>query len=444
MSQVLILGSGLVAGPLLEYLHKHQYSITLASQFLEEAQELAKGRNHILCKTLNVSDERALSEEVSQHEIVVSFIPYALHPLVAKQCIKHGKHLVTASYLSDEMATFDEQAKEQNITILNEMGFDPGIDHLSAMSIIDQVHDAGGSIRSFISWGAGLPSPEHNDNPFGYKFAWAPKGVLLAMLNQARYLKNGKDVICPATELLKSPLQAWTGEEMNLSGYPNRDSIPYKTAYGLDELQDLLRGTLRYEGYLEIMQDAKILGLLDNTNSPEFTGSWPQLLAQMANIPEASVPSELAVSSRTKEAFEWLGLFDRENLVSQSGTYMDIFCNALENKLVFDQGEKDMAFLLHKFGVSYPDGSHRNIMSKLKLFGDGEGLGYSAMAKAVGTPAAIATHLLLEGVLTERGSIRPTGREYYTHILPLLKDEGIECEESIAEVSREEFFRELL
>ncbi len=442
MPQVLILGAGLVAGPLVDYLHKKGISITLASQFLEEAQNLAKNRDHIRTISFDVSCEKSLGDEVKKHQVVVSFIPFQLHLRVAQQCLKYNKHLVTASYRSEEMAALDEVAKEKNITILNEIGFDPGVDHLSAMSIIDQVHDKGGQVETFVSWGAGLPSPEDCDNPFGYKFAWAPKGVLLAMVNEACYLKNGKVIRLPADNLLDERLDAWTGENMEFAGYPNRDSVPYKEAYGLNEVKTLLRGTLRYRGNLRIMQYAKILGLLDATEREPFKGNWRMLMCELSDLSSERVELDLPCDDDIKEAFNWLGLFDENKPVPPSPSRMDAFCEALQEKLVFQPGERDMALLIHKFGVLYPDGKKVNLMSKLKIFGEGDD--YTAMAKAVGTPAAIATELLLNGQLKERGSILPVSREYYSNMLPILEAEGIRCEESEVFIDEKEFLKEVI
>ncbi len=438
MSQVLILGAGLVAGPLVDYLYKEKIAITLASHILSESQTLARSRDNINPISLNVSDAEALSNCVKQHKIVVSFIPFTLHPLVAKACLKNKVNLVTASYRSEEMAAFDEDAKSAGITILNEMGFDPGLDHLSAMSVIDKVQQQGGTVKTFVSWGSGLPAPECNDNPFGYKFAWSPISVLLAMKNEARFLNHGKVVTVSADNLLDSPIQAWTGEQEKFEGYPNRDSLPYQQAYGLQGIDTLMRGTLRYAGNLEIMRQARDIGLFDQARLLT-EHNWLTLMARLTTIKEHDLPEKWAINQKVKQAFIWAGMFD-ERILIKADSAIQAFCELLEDKLVFKPDEYDMALLLHKFAYEDNQGDIHYCMSKLKVFGDKGG--YSAMAKAVGTPAAIATKLLLDGKVSKTGSILPVAEEFYRQILPVLDAEGLSCQEDEIDSSNAGFLKE--
>ncbi len=439
MPQVLILGAGLVAGPLVDYLHKQKLQLTLASHILAEAEKLARGRSNIHPVALDVSDAEALAVGISQHQIVVSFIPFALHPLVARACLKNGVHLVTASYRSEQMAAFDQQAKERGITILNEMGFDPGLDHLSAMSVIDKIRQQGGHIKSFVSWGSGLPAPQDNDNPFGYKFAWSPISVLLAMQNEARFLKRGKIITVAASNLLDRPLSAWTGEKEKFEGYPNRDSLPYQQAYGLTDIRNLMRGTLRYEGNLAIMRQARDVGLFDQTSS-RIKGNWLSLMSQLTHLPPQDLPRKWAVDARIKQAFKWAGMFDPHNKIDADST-LEAFCQRLQTKLVFKPHEQDMALLIHKFAYEDIQGQVHYCMSKFKLLGDKEG--HSAMARAVGTPAAIATKLLLDGKVSQTGSILPVAKEFYSQILPVLDAEGLSCNEQEIALAHTGFLKEI-
>ena len=187
MKKILVLGAGMVAGPLVRYLLEHGYHLTVTSLVLEDALNLLDGAENCRALTLDLNDGEALSQLVETHDLVISLVPFSYHPLVANHCLEQGKTLITASYVSEEMQAFDKEAKARGLIFLNEIGLDPGIDHMSAMRIIDDVHARGGKIRHFGSYCGGLPAPEANDNPFGYKFSWAPKGVLLASRNGARY-----------------------------------------------------------------------------------------------------------------------------------------------------------------------------------------------------------------------------------------------------------------
>lgn len=441
MKQILILGAGLVAAPLVGYLHRNGFSITLASQFIEEAETLAKGRENITPCVIDVGSENGLGEAVRQHQIVVSFLPFVLHPIVAKQCLKHSKHMVTASYRSDEMAAFDKEAKQSGIIILNEMGFDPGLDHLSAMSVINEVQKSGGRIESFISWGAGLPSLEDDNNPFHYKFSWSPKSVLLALKNEAKYLKNKQAVTLEAKNLITTVRSAWADEAVEFEGYPNRDSVPYREAYGLHDIDTLIRGTLRYKGHLEIMRQAIDLGLLEERKVPEGVDNWRQLMANLSQLDEAHLPDLLPCPKNVINAFQWAGMLDANCRIVKALSLIDNFCELLQKRLVFAEGERDLSLLVHKFVVIRENGEKEYLMSKLKVLGDSNG--DTAMSKCVGTPAAIATKLILDGKVSETGSIIPVSEEYYSNMLPLLHNEGLSCVESKIPLSQNNFLKEI-
>ena len=194
MQKILLLGAGMLAGPSIRYLLEREYRLTVTSLVREDAVKLLGGDERGTALTLDLGDEAALDRLVADHDLVISLVPFAFHPLVARRCLAHGRNLVTASYVSPEMAALDGDAKARDLVFLNEIGLDPGIDHMSAMRIIDDVHARGGKIRYFRSYCGGLPAPEANDNPFGYKFSWAPRGVLLASRNGAEYLADGRRV----------------------------------------------------------------------------------------------------------------------------------------------------------------------------------------------------------------------------------------------------------
>ncbi|NOR81863.1 MAG: saccharopine dehydrogenase, partial [Ardenticatenales bacterium] len=195
MKKILVLGAGLVAGAHSRHLLEQPgFHVTVASRTLSKAQDIIKGYPNGEALQLDVSDEAALEDSIRRTDLAVSMLPYVHHPKVARLCIKHRKHMVTTSYVKEQMAQLDEAAKTAGVMLLNEIGVDPGIDHMLAMEVIHRVQKDGGEITNFTSWCGGLPAPEANTNPFGYKFSWSPKGVLLASKNSGRYLKDGEEV----------------------------------------------------------------------------------------------------------------------------------------------------------------------------------------------------------------------------------------------------------
>lgn len=446
MARILILGAGYVAGPLVNILHRRDENVlTVASQFLHEAEALAAGRPRITPAVLDVNDADALGGLIAAHDLTVSFVPYLFHMQVASQCLKHGKHLVTASYEQPAMKALDAEVAAKGLTFLNEIGLDPGIDHLSAMRIIDEAHAAGGKVESFVSWCGGLPAPEANDNPLGYKFSWAPRAVLLALLNEARFRRDGTDVVLNKEQLLPSTAPVDVGAEFELEGYPNRNSLNYESIYGIHGVRDLLRGTLRYRGFAAILQAAKQAGLLDMEAYPALqTGAapltWRALIAAGLSLPVEAVEREFPFDATVRAAFAWLGLFG-EALVPQAGNRLDAFCELLKARLQYQPGERDMVVLHHKFVIRNANGSSTQKTSTLIAYG--EPGGYTAMAKTVGIPAALAAQLILDGVITRRGVVLPVFADVYQPLLEALEAEGIGCDERELAENNPAFLREL-
>lgn len=263
--RVLVLGSGLVAGPLVDYLSGVSgVKVTIGSIDEGEARRLQKGRQQIAVEKLDARDSAALSQAVASHDLVVSFTPAAMHPLVGEACLAHSKHLVTASYISPAMRELSSKAAERNLTFLNEMGLDPGIDHMTAMQVLDSARERGAVVRSFRSLCGGLPAPESSDNFLGYKLSWSPRGFLTAGLNAARWLEDGEEHSIPAGSLFKNPQQVSIYPAFALEVLPNRDSISYKDVYGLKDAHTIFRGTLRYQGFASMMSVLAKLDLFDS------------------------------------------------------------------------------------------------------------------------------------------------------------------------------------
>jgi len=246
MKNVLVLGAGFVTRPLVGYLLERGYRVTCASRTLAKAEKLIAGHANGSAHALDLNDEQKLKSFIAECDLAVSLVPFAFHPTVAGLCIEHRKPMVTTSYVSPEMEELDGAAREAGVTVLNEIGVDPGIDHMSAMRVIDGVKGRGGRITAFRSYCGGLPAPEANDNPFGYKFSWAPRGVLVAALRPARYLWQGEEIVVPDRALFEHVRTLDLGEDGIFETYPNADAIACASLYGIEVADTVYRGTLRY------------------------------------------------------------------------------------------------------------------------------------------------------------------------------------------------------
>jgi saccharopine dehydrogenase (NADP+, L-glutamate forming) len=436
MSRILVLGAGLVARPLVQYLlDQPDFQVTVASRTVEKARALIGDRPNGRALAFDIEREpERLDDLVAQADLAVSMLPYIHHLQVAHACLRHRRHLVTTSYVKDEMRALDSAARQAGVLFLNEIGLDPGIDHMSAMRIIDRVHADGGRVVSFRSYCGGLPAPEANTNPFGYKFSWSPRGVLLAGRNDARYLEDGQVVEIPNRRLFATRHTVPVEGVGDLEAYPNRDSLPYIQLYGIPEARTMYRGTLRYPGWCETWQKFVELGLLDLTEREDLAGmTYRQLLAHLIGRPETSdlrrdlaVHLNIPVDSPILDRFEWLGLF-RDDPLPPERTILDVLAVRMQEKLQYAPGERDMVVLLHDFVAEYPDRRER-IRSWLVDFGIPHG--DTAMARTVGLPAAIATRLILQGVIRLTGVHIPVLPEIYRPVLAELEERGIRVQET--------------
>ena len=431
MKKVLILGAGLVAKPLVRYLlDQPDFKVEVASRTVSKAIKLVDNHPDGTAKELNLKNEEGLRDEVANADLVLSMVPYAFHPKVAKYCIDFRKQMVTTSYVSEIMKNLDDEAKKAGILILNEVGLDPGIDHMEAMRIIHEVEEKGGEIISFTSYCGGLPAPEANTNPFGYKFSWSPIGVLLAGKNSAQYQEDGQQVFIPSESLFEDfkivPIEGLGDFE----GYPNRNSLPYIDLYKIGSTRTMLRGTLRNLGWCKTMKNIVDLGLLDEEEK-DWTGMT--YAGFLRNLLDESAETDLMKALASKmgmeensdiiQRLEWLGLLEEKPLPVEKGSALDIIGALMLEKLQYETGERDMIVLEHTFVASYPDGKKEKITSTLVDYGISGG--DSSMARTVGLPAAIGTKLILEGKIQEVGVHIPITPAIYVPILEELKGMGI-------------------
>jgi len=437
MKNILILGAGLVSEPGIQYLlSQENFKVTVADQDRSKAVASIKGHPDGNAIGMDVSDEEALQELIKNSDIVVSLLPWTFHVGIARICLKENKDLVTASYVSEEMAALDQNAKDKGLIFLNEIGLDPGYDHMSAMEVIDRINSDGGKIISFESITGGLPSPDDNDNPFGYKFSWSPKGVILASTNSAEYLKDGKVIKIPGENLF---LNYWPDSvdpigEMEI--YPNRNSTPYKDIYKLKDAETVFRGTYRYPGWCKTMKALVDLGWL-NDNIPG-EGTYLEYMARVTgaqNITTGDVlvstaeHLDLTLDSGVIFKMDWLGLFNDTPLPSDTSA-IDILCSTMEEKMQFKANEKDMVVMQHKFGYETASGEVKQITSTMIEYGIPGG--YSAMARTVSLPLASAVKCILDDKIRSTGVCIPTTKEIYKPILKELENSGIKMKEIIS------------
>jgi len=435
MKRVLVLGTGYVVKPLVDYfIDKCKYEVLVASRDNKHSGLIVAGRalgNRVLWSATPPYNE--LDEMVKGVDLVVSMIPPNMHVIVANVCLKHGINMVTTSYISPEMKALDEKVKKAGIIVLNEIGEDPGIDHMGAMKMINQVKKEGGKIKSFKSYGSGIPSFEHNNNPYGYKFSWSPRGLLTAAQTPATYIQNGQKIEVSGENLLES---SWLVDVEGLGTfetYPNRNSTNYIKDYGLEDVSDFYRGLLRHPGYCNSMQSMKDLNLLSNEESHDLQGvTYKQFTALLigasgdTDIKQAvSDKLNLKTSSDIIKQLQWLGLFDDEQIPMSKGTNADVLLGLMQEKMTYKDHEKDM-IIVHNEAIVEFDNRMEKRIATMKV--EGRPFGHSAMSRAVGLPAAIASRLILEGTIRSKGVLKPITEEIYKPILSELAENGYKFE----------------
>ena len=433
--RVLVLGAGLVSRPLVDYLLRQPgYRVTVATRTVSKAQALVAGRPNGEALAYDISDTAQLGALVGRHDLTISLLPYTHHPTVARACIERRKHMVTTSYVSDAMREMDASARAAGITVLNEIGLDPGIDHMSAMRVIHRVQREGGSIVHFYSYCGGLPAPEANNNPLGYKFSWSPRGVLLAGRNAARYRKDGQTVEIPGPRLFENYWEVRV-DDMTFEAYPNRDSLGYLAVYGIENAKTILRGTFRNPGWCRFLKKVVELGLLDDTPRHDLAGmTMVQFTRSLVGGSAGSdirlalaQKLELPPDSEVMLKFEWLGFFSQEPVPPVKGGNIDVLTALMNARMQYAPGERDMIVLRHEFTAEFPGGRREEITSTLIDYGIPNG--DSAMARTVSLPAAIATRLILEGRIERRGVCIPVEPAIFHPVLDELAAMGIQCVE---------------
>ena len=433
---VLVLGAGLVSRPLVRYLlDLPGYTVTVASRTVSKAVALIEGHARGKALAFDINDEAALDALVSRHDLSVSLLPADYHPEVAKACLRHGKHMATTSYIAPAMRALSGEVEAAGLVFLNECGVDPGIDHMSAMRIFDDVRKRGGKVRSFKSYCGGLPAPDADDNPLGYKFSWAPRGVLVAAKNNARYLKDGELVETPGPELFSDNHLLEVDGAGTFEAYPNLDSMGYVETYGLEGVETMFRGTLRNLGHCVRWKAWVDLGLFDDTPRDELAGAtYACVLRLLLGLAEADDPRQavaeklgLAVGADPVETLGWLGFYDKTPLPEGVDSPMDALAAAMLARMRYADGERDMIVMHHEV-VSEVGGGRE--CTTMDLVDYGIPHGDSSMARTVSLPVAIGVRMILDREFTKPGVHAPVVPAWYEPILDELETLDIVCKEA--------------
>lgn len=429
MTKILIIGAGRSTVSLIDYLLNHSstydWKITIADVDINLAQQKVANHPNGNAISFNINDEEKRRLIISEHDFVVSMLPAFMHGNVARDCVEFGKHLATASYVSPEMKALDAEAKKKNILLLNECGLDPGIDHASAMKLIDEIKQLGGNISSFKSYCGGLVAPESNDNPWGYKFSWNPRNVILAGQGTAQYLHNGELKFLPYNRLFSQTEIIEIEGYGKFDAYANRDSLSYISVYGLDNIKTMLRGTLRQKGYCKAWDVFVKLGLTDDTSkitdATKFT--YTSLVSSFLPDDNGNLTERLKNFlgeqwfNEIEEQMDYLGLFSNKKIELHEGTPAQLIQSLLEEKWKLKQGDRDMVVMQHLFEYSLPGKDIQKLNSSLVVKGIDDN--HTAMALTVGLPLAITIKNFLTNKFRLSGVQIPVTKEIY---LPMLKE----------------------
>ncbi|KAI0761700.1 putative chimeric spermidine synthase/saccharopine reductase [Trametes elegans] len=447
--RVLLLGSGAVARPCAEYVvRKPGNRLTIACRTLSSAEAIARDLRNSTALSLDAGSEQpekrdALEKAIAEHDIVISLVPHTYHANVIKAAIKGKTNVVTTSYISPSIRALEDEIKQAGIVVMNEIGLDPGVDHLYAIKVVDEVHAKGGKIKEFYSFCGGLPAPECSGNPLGYKFSWSPRGNLLVLLNSATYLAHGAQVDVPGKDLMSIARPYFITPAFAYVAFPNRNSVPFREIYGIPEAKTVMRGSLRYQGFPDFVKALVALNLLDMEKK-----SWLHEGLTWAEVTQhaigASNANESTLVARVKEicrfpteeesrriisGLKWIGVFSSDKAQVRDGNLLDTFCARLEPLMRFEEGERDLVILQHKFAVEWSDGSQDTITSTLEAYG--EPSGHSAMARYVGIPCGIAVQFVLNGFFREPGIYAPHHKDICDPIRRELEAQGMGLVEQV-------------
>ena len=434
MNKILILGAGRSSSSLISYLLNqaeiHQWQIVVGDVSVQAAMDRVGSSPSGKAIQFDIADEMSSKNTIASSDVIISLIPAHLHPLVAKICLSERKHLLTASYVSDEMKSFHEEAQSKGLLFMNESGLDPGIDHMSAMQVIDKIRSLGGRLTSFESFTGGLIAPETEpENPWRYKFTWNPRNVVMAGQGTAKFMQDGIYKFIPYQQLFNRTTPITVPGIGDYEGYANRDSLKYLETYGLKGIKTMVRGTLRNKGYCSAWNVLVQLGCCDDTFQLDGLDKMSHRDFISAFVDSSSpvdekICSDFNLSPEGEEMirFRWSGLFSNELIGMSKGTPAQVLEHILNKKWKLKKGDKDFIVMWHRFRYEL-NGKAKQMQAYLTATGDDEV--NTAMAKTVGLPLAITAKLLMQGKVKSRGVLIPIMSEIYDPVLCELREFGI-------------------
>ena len=441
MKRILVIGAGRSCTSLIKYFLDHSgeqgWQITVADISKELCDRKVNGHPNGVSMEFDVNNAELRQRAIQQHDHIVSMLPAHLHVDVAKDCIRFKKNMSTASYISPEMKALNDEAVEAGITIMNEIGVDPGIDHISAMRVLDGIREKGGKIHQFESFTGGLLAPECENEPWKYKFTWNPRNVVLAGQGGAvKFLQEGKFKYIPYHRVFRRTEFIEIEGVGRFEGYANRDSLSYRSVYGLEDVETIFRGTLRRPGYCRSWNVFVMIGATDDSydlegskdmSHREFINTFlPYHATDSVELKLAhylSIPQDMDVMDRLKAA----GIFSAEKIgLEKDASPAFILEKILKKVWTLNPLDKDMIVMWHMFGYTL-NGVKLKMESSMVCIGDD--MENTAMAKTVGLPLAIATRMMINERITEKGVIMPLKPEAYNSILDELAENGIQFTE---------------
>jgi len=448
MKKILLFGAGKSATVLIDYLlhnaESENWLLTVVDADIKLAESKINFNKYGNAVSFDINDADARNKFISESDIVISLLPPALHTIAAKSCVENNKNLLNASYIDNEIRNLKAKIENKKLIFLCEMGLDPGIDHMSAMKIMDHIHSTGGKITSFKSHCGGLVAPESDDNPWHYKISWNPRNILLAGKAGAVYKQNGK------TETLSYELLFADCPKVSVNGigdmvyYPNRDSLSYIPVYGLEETATFIRTTLRYHDFCKgwnyvikasLTNEEPLTSFLTNTDI-SFKQWLDKSILSSTTVADFEEFLKTCVDENdrqlVKNLFEYLGLLSEEKIPAGVKSSADILQTLLEKKLALQPKDKDMIVMLHE--IDYITGL-QNYRISSSLIVKGENSLRTAMAKTVGLPLGIAAKLILNGTIQLKGLHIPTKKEIYEPVLKELETLDIKFHEEIKHLS---------
>lgn len=434
MNTILIVGAGLSSTSLIEYLLDHavenQWQVRLADMSLDLAESKIKNHAHGQAFKFDVFDKEERAREVEKADLVISMLPPPMHPMLARECVKRTKHFLSPSYVSTEMQILDKKAKTKGVLLLNELGVDPGIDHMSAMKIIDEIKAKGGKLSSFKSYCGGILAPSASTNIWQYKFTWNPRNVVTAGQGVATFKDRGQYKYLPYQQVFAHPLETSMPGYGDFEVYPNRDSLSYRSLYNIEGIPSILRGTMRRPGFCQAWNAFVILGCTDESyvmrNSENLT--YREYIESFLPYDERSVEERfadclgVAVDDRIMDKFKWLDLFSDKKIGLKEGTPALMLQKILEEKWTLNPDDKDLLVMQHQF-VYELDGRQKKITSSMSY--EGKDQMHTAMAYTVGLPMGIAAKLILQSKINLTGVQIPIDAQIYEPVLKELEALGV-------------------